>query len=48
VLFMAIKGINKLQTQEAPKPPGPTPEVKLLTEAAAEVVAGTAVEPHGS
>jgi large conductance mechanosensitive channel len=32
VLFMAIKGINKLQTQEPPKPPGPTPEVKLLTE----------------
>jgi large conductance mechanosensitive channel len=28
----AIKGINKLQTQEPPKPPGPTPEVKLLTE----------------
>lgn len=32
VLFMAIKGINKLQTQEPPKPPRPTPEVKLLTE----------------
>jgi large conductance mechanosensitive channel len=32
VLFMAIKGINKLQTQEPPKPPGSTPEVKLLTE----------------
>jgi large conductance mechanosensitive channel len=32
VLFMAIKGINKLQTQEPPKPPGPTPEAKLLTE----------------
>jgi large conductance mechanosensitive channel len=33
VLFMAIKGINKLQKEEPPAPtPGPTPEVKLLTE----------------
>jgi large conductance mechanosensitive channel len=33
VLFMAIKGINKLKKQEpAAAPPGPTPEVKLLTE----------------
>src|SRR6185436_15953192 len=33
VLFMAIKGINKLNTNEpAPPPPGPTAEVKLLTE----------------
>ena len=32
VLFMAIKGINKLKTEEPPPPPGPTPEVKLLTE----------------
>ncbi len=33
VLFLAIKGINKLQKEEPPPPaPGPTPEVKLLTE----------------
>ena len=33
VLFMAIKGMNKLKTNEpAPPPPGPTAEVKLLTE----------------
>jgi large conductance mechanosensitive channel len=33
VLFMAIKGINKLKKEEPPAPtPGPTPEVKLLTE----------------
>jgi large conductance mechanosensitive channel len=32
VLFLAIKGINKLQTQAAPVPAGPTPEVKILTE----------------
>jgi large conductance mechanosensitive channel len=33
VLFMAIKGINRLKKEEpAPLPPGPTPEVKLLTE----------------
>ena len=33
VLFMAIKGINKLKKEEpAAPPPGPTPEVKLLTE----------------
>jgi large conductance mechanosensitive channel len=33
VLFIAIKGINKLKTAEpAPPPPGPSPEVKLLTE----------------
>ena len=33
VLFLAIKGINKLQTAEPPAPPpGPTAEVKLLTE----------------
>ncbi len=33
VLFLAIKGINKLQKEEPPAPaPGPTPEVKLLTE----------------
>jgi large conductance mechanosensitive channel len=32
-LFMAIKGINKLKKEEPPAPtPGPTPEVKLLTE----------------
>jgi large conductance mechanosensitive channel len=33
VLFMAIKGINKLKKAEpAPPPPGPSPEAKLLTE----------------
>jgi large conductance mechanosensitive channel len=33
VLFLAIKGINKLQTAEPPaSSPGPTAEVKLLTE----------------
>ena len=33
VLFMAIKGINKLKTEEPAAPaPGPTPEVRLLTE----------------
>jgi large conductance mechanosensitive channel len=33
VLFMAIKGINKLNKEQAPAPaPGPSPEVKLLTE----------------
>jgi large conductance mechanosensitive channel len=33
VLFIAIKGINKLKTAEAPAPSsGPTPEVMLLTE----------------
>ena len=33
VLFLAIKGINKLKKEEPPVPaPGPTPEVKLLTE----------------
>ena len=33
VLFLAIKGINKLKAAEPPAlPPEPTPEVKLLTE----------------
>ncbi|HEY7229773.1 MAG TPA: large conductance mechanosensitive channel protein MscL [Pseudolabrys sp.] len=33
VLFIAIKGINRLKTKEAPaETPEPTPEVKLLTE----------------
>jgi large conductance mechanosensitive channel len=33
VLFMAIRGINKLKKEEpAPPPPGPSPEAKLLTE----------------
>jgi large conductance mechanosensitive channel len=33
VLFLAIRGINKLKTEEPPAPAaGPTPEVKLLTE----------------
>jgi large conductance mechanosensitive channel len=33
VLFLAIKGINRLKKEEAPVPaPGPTAEVKLLTE----------------
>jgi large conductance mechanosensitive channel len=33
VLFLAIKGINRLKAPEAPKaPPGPSAEVQLLTE----------------
>jgi large conductance mechanosensitive channel len=32
VLFLAVKGINKLKTEEPAASPGPTPEVKLLTE----------------
>jgi large conductance mechanosensitive channel len=33
VLFLAIKGINRLKTAETPKAPaGPSPEVQLLTE----------------
>ena len=33
VLFMAVKGINRMKKEEpAPTPPGPAPEVKLLTE----------------
>jgi large conductance mechanosensitive channel len=33
VLFLCIKGINRLKPEEAPKaPPGPSPEVQLLTE----------------
>jgi len=33
VLFLCIKGINRLQPKEPPKaPPGPPPEVQLLTE----------------
>jgi large conductance mechanosensitive channel len=33
VLFLAIKGINRLKKEEPPPPPpGPSPEVKLLTE----------------
>ena len=33
VLFLAIKGINRLKTEEPPKaPPGPSAEVQLLTE----------------
>jgi large conductance mechanosensitive channel len=34
VIFMAIKGINKLKKEQppAPVPPPPAPEVKLLTE----------------
>jgi len=31
-LFLAVKGINKLQKPEAPAPAGPSPEVQLLTE----------------
>ena len=32
VLFIAIKGINKLKHEEPAAPAGPPPEVKLLTE----------------
>ncbi len=32
VLFMAVKGLNKLKKEEPAVSPGPTPEVKLLTE----------------
>ncbi len=33
VLFLAIRGINKLKKEElSAPPPGPTPEVKLLIE----------------
>jgi large conductance mechanosensitive channel len=33
VLFLCIKGINRLKTEEPPKaPPGPSPEVQLLSE----------------
>jgi len=33
VLFLAIKGINRLKSEEPPAPaPGPTAEVQLLTE----------------
>lgn len=33
VLFLAIKGINRLKSEEPPAPaPGPAAEVKLLTE----------------
>jgi large conductance mechanosensitive channel len=31
-LFLAIKGINRLQTQEPKAPPAPSKEVELLTE----------------
>jgi large conductance mechanosensitive channel len=32
VLFIAIKAINKINKNEPAPPPGPTPEVRLLTE----------------
>jgi large conductance mechanosensitive channel len=33
VLFLAVKGINRLKKEEpAPAPAGPSPEAKLLTE----------------
>ena len=31
-LFLAVKGINKMQKPETPAPTGPSPEVQLLTE----------------
>jgi large conductance mechanosensitive channel len=31
-LFLAVKGINRLKTPEAPPPAGPSKEVQLLTE----------------
>ena len=32
VLFLVIKGMNKLKKEQPPATPEPTPEVKLLTE----------------
>jgi large conductance mechanosensitive channel len=32
VIFMAVKGINKLKKEQPPPAPAPTQEVKLLTE----------------
>jgi len=32
VIFMAVKGINKLKKEQPPPAPAPTAEVKLLTE----------------
>jgi large conductance mechanosensitive channel len=32
VLFLCIKGINRLKAPEPPPPAGPSPEVQLLTE----------------
>lgn len=32
VLFIAIRGINRLKTNEPPPPAAPTEEVKLLAE----------------
>ena len=50
VLFMAIRGINKLKKEEPAAPaPGPTPEVKLLTEnprLAEEVIAPGGCRRH--
>ena len=31
-LFLAIKGLNKMKKDEPAPPPGPSPEVQLLTE----------------
>jgi large conductance mechanosensitive channel len=32
VLFLCIKGINRLKVPDAPPPAGPSAEVQLLTE----------------
>ena len=32
VLFLVIKGMNKLVKEKPPAPAEPTPEIKLLTE----------------
>ncbi|MCM0080504.1 large-conductance mechanosensitive channel protein MscL [Geomonas sp. Red32] len=32
VVFLAVKGFNRLRRQESPPPPGPTKDQELLTE----------------